>query len=31
MIIDISTIKDTKGASFEVELEGPPEPMEVAE
>jgi len=30
VIIDISTIKDTKGASFEVELEGPPEPMEVA-
>lgn len=30
MIIDISTIKDIKGASVEVELEGPPYPMVIA-
>ena len=30
MIIDISTVKDIKGASVEVELEGPPDPMAIA-
>jgi|CZCA01.1.fsa_nt_gi uncharacterized protein len=30
MIIDISTVKDIKGASIEVELEGPPDPMAIA-
>jgi len=30
MRIDVSTIKDVKGAGIEVELEGPLDPMEIA-